>query len=159
MRAPTRFEWTRRPGIGPSEHVLGDLRGRLVVEIGCGSGHNLAHLVEHHEALGIGIDHDPRKIERAERFYGHLRGIAFRRGDAAEQLADFAPGSIELCVSIFGAFSFTDPRPLLTATARVLRPGGRLAVTLREDETRDRVIILTRKDSNNHAPHIPDLRH
>lgn len=144
MSVPDRFEWTRQPGIGPAPSVLGELRGRTVVEIGCGSGHNLAHLVARRNAHGIGIDHDPHKIERARGLYGHLPGIAFLLGDAADTLAGLPPSTVDLCVSIFGALSFSAPGPILAAAARALRPGGLLAVTLRADEDRDRVTILTK---------------
>ncbi|MER5644399.1 class I SAM-dependent methyltransferase [Streptosporangium sp. NPDC002524] len=60
-----RFEWTRAAGIGPPPKVFGDLTGRRVVELGCGGGHNLAHLAIHHHAEGVGIDHAPLKIQRA----------------------------------------------------------------------------------------------
>lgn len=145
MNAPGRFEWTREPGIGPGRGILGDLIGRTVVEIGCGSGHNLAHLVTHRRARGIGIDHDPGKIERATRFYGHLPEIGFHLGDAAGTLSTLTPGSVDVCLSIFGALSFADPGPILTAAARALRPGGLLALTLRADDRHDKVIVLSRK--------------
>jgi hypothetical protein len=45
LPAPDRFEWTQRPGIGPGAEILGkDLNGRLIMELGCGAGHNTAHL-------------------------------------------------------------------------------------------------------------------
>jgi hypothetical protein len=52
--------------------------------------------------------------------------------------------SIDICLSIFGAFSFTDPLPLLTVTSRALRPGGLLAVTLRADNHHDSITVLRR---------------
>lgn len=143
--SPDRFEWTRGPGIGPGADVLGDLDGRTVAELGCGSGHNLAHLVAHRRANGIGIDHDPIKIERATRLYGHLPGIEFHLGDAAEKLSMLTQGSVDVCLSIFGALSFSDPGPILGAAARALRPEGLLALTLRADDDHDKVIVLSRK--------------
>jgi SAM-dependent methyltransferase len=145
MRAPDQFEWTREPGIGPALGVLGEVTGRAVVELGCGSGHNLAHLVAHRRARGLGIDHDPDKIERATRLYGHLPGIGFHLGDAAETLSTLTSGSVDVCLSIFGALSFADPGPILAAAARALRPEGLLALTLRADDHHDTVIVLSRK--------------
>lgn len=145
MTIPTRFEWTRAPGIGPASNVLGDLTGRTVVELGCGSGRNLAHLVAYRGARGIGIDHDPTKISRATGFYGHLPGIAFRLSSAVEALSTLAPGSVDVCLSVFGALSFSEPGPLLAAVARALRFEGLLATTLRADDHHDTVIILSRK--------------
>jgi SAM-dependent methyltransferase len=145
LTTPARFEWTRRPGTGPGTAILGHLAGATVVELGCGSGHNLAHLVSHHGASGTGVDHDPAKIGRARAGYGHLTGIRFVRADACDFLNAAAPGSADLVLSIFGAFSFTDPLPLLTATARILRPGGHLALTLRADDHHDTLDILRRR--------------
>jgi hypothetical protein len=56
-----------------------------------------------------------------------------------------SPASADACLSIFGAFSFSPPRPLLQATARALRPGGLLAITLRASDHHDTVTILTRR--------------
>lgn len=142
--APTRFEWTRRPGVGPDLTVLGELAGRTVVEIGCGSGHNLAHLVSQRHAVGIGIDRDPVKIERADSLYRHLPQVAFRLGDASELVATLPAGSIDVCLSVFGALSFSDPRPILAAVSTALRPGGLLAVTMRVDDERDRVTVFAK---------------
>jgi SAM-dependent methyltransferase len=141
-----RLEWTRQPGTGPGTAVLGPLAGRTVIEIGCGSGHNLAHLVAVHHTTGIGIDHDVAKISRASDLYGHLSNLAFILGDAAAVLGTMPPSAADLCMSIFGAFSFSPPGPLLRAAAQVLRPGGRLAITLRADEYHDHIVVLIRRN-------------
>ena len=146
LSIPARLEWTRQPGTGPDSSVLGALAGHTVAELGCGSGHNLACLVAVHGAAGIGIDRDPAKINRARDLYGSLDNLAFVRGDAAAVLAAMPPSTIEVVLSIFGAFSFSPPGPLLRAAAHALRPGGRLAITLRADEHHDHVIVLTRQD-------------
>ena len=67
MTAPVRarLEWTRRPGTGPPPGILGDLAGQVVIELGCGSGHNLAVLAARYGALVTGVDHDSAKIFRA----------------------------------------------------------------------------------------------
>lgn len=145
MSIPNRFEWTRMPGVGPGPEALGDLRGRTVVEIGCGSGHNLAHLVAHRGARGIGIDSDSTKIERATRLYGDLSEISFHLADAAEELKALPASSVDACLSIFGAVSFSDPGPILFAAAHALKPAGLLALTLRADDHHDTVLMLSRK--------------
>lgn len=151
MSIPSRFEWTRVPGVGPGPGVLGDLRGRSVVEIGCGSGHNLAHLVAHRAAHGAGIDLDPVKIERATGLYGHLGEISFHLADAARYLNALPPRSVDVCLSIFGALSFSCPGPILTAVAHALKPAGLLVVTLRADDQHDQVVILSRKADAEHC--------
>jgi SAM-dependent methyltransferase len=144
LTPPGRLELTRRSGTGPDASLLGDLTEAVVVELGCGSGHNLAHLATH-GARCTGIDHDATRIHRARTYYGHLPGLRFLHGDAAEHLRGVPPGSVDVCLSIFGAFSFTDPRPLLTAVAHALRPGGQLLIALRADDRHDHVTVLTRR--------------
>jgi SAM-dependent methyltransferase len=145
LKVRSRLEWTRQPGTGPDAGILRNLAGRTVVELGCGSGHNLAHLVAVHHAVGVGVDRDPVTISRARQLYGRLDHATFVHDDAATHLAALPPSSVDVCLSIFGAFSFTSPGPLLAAAARALRPGGLLAVGLRLDDHHDRVIILARR--------------
>jgi SAM-dependent methyltransferase len=141
--ASNRFEWTRRPGVGPGLHVLGDLRGKTVVEVGCGVGFNLSHLVGNHDARGVGVDHSPEIVATARAMFGHL-GIEFVYSDAAAYLLSVPPGSVDVCLSVFGAFTFGEPAVLLRAAAVALRPGGLLAVALREDDEHDCVFVLQR---------------
>ena len=145
LTPPAQFEWTRKPGTGPGLGVLGRLTGAKVVELGCGSGHNLACLARSHRLTATGVDHDAAKIQRARACYGRLPGLRFTCSDAAQFLDQAAPGSADLVLSIFGAFSFADPLPLLTATASLLRPGGLLAITLRASDEHDQVIVLRRR--------------
>ena len=145
LTPPARFEWTRQPGTGPSTSILGNLADATVIELGCGSGHNLACLVARHGVTGIGIDADPAKISRARACYGHLPAIQFTLADACRYLTAAAPGSADVVLSIFGAFSFTDARPALTGAARILRPGGLLALTVRAGDHHDTVVVLRRR--------------
>jgi SAM-dependent methyltransferase len=147
MTAPVRarLEWTRQPGTGPPPGILGDLAGKTVIELGCGSGHNLAVLAARHGATATGIDRDPVKVTRARHLYGHVPGLTVIHADAASYLRALPAASADACLSIFGAFSFSPPGPLLEAAARALRPGGLLAITLRATDHHDTVIILTRR--------------
>ena len=147
MTAPVRarLEWTRQPGTGPPPAILGDLTGKVVVELGCGSGHNLAVLAARHRAIVTGIDHDPAKVARAQQLYGDIPGLRVTHADAASYLTALPAASVDACLSIFGALSFSPPGPLLKAAAHALRPGGLLAITLRASDHQDAVIILARR--------------
>ena len=141
-----RLEWTRQPGTGPPPAILGNLTGKAVVELGCGSGHNLAVLAYRHGASATGIDCDPAKVARVRQLYGDVPGLQVIQADAASYLAALPAASVDACLSIFGALSFTTtPGLLLEAAARALRPGGLLAVTLRASDYRDAVVILVRR--------------
>jgi len=157
----TRLEWTRQAGTGPPPTILGNLAGKTVAELGCGSGHNLAVLASRYGATVTGIDRDPAKAARACQLYGHIPGLQVICADAASYLAAQPAASIDACLSIFGAFSFSPPRPLLKAAARALRPGGLLAITLRAGDHRDVVVILARRtpDDGQVHPHGSPQRH
>jgi SAM-dependent methyltransferase len=142
---PARLEWTRQPGTGPPPAILGDLSGKVVVELGCGSGHNLAGLAARHGAIATGIDHDPAKVARARQLYGDIPGLQVVHADAASYLMAVPAASVDACLSIFGAFSFSPPGPLLKAAAHALRPGGLLAITVRAGDHHDSVVILARR--------------
>jgi SAM-dependent methyltransferase len=144
---PARLEWTRQPGTGPPPAILGDLTGKTVIELGCGSGHNLAVLAARHGAIATGIDHDPAKVTRARQQYGNISGLQVIHADAANYLFALPAASVDACLSIFGAFSFSLPGPLLMSAARALRPGGLLAITLRASDHHDTVVILARRST------------
>ena len=66
--AATWFNWTQHPDHGSNEAVLGDVCGRTVLELGSGSGANLAHLA----ALGAyctGVDLAPSRVAGARQRY------------------------------------------------------------------------------------------
>lgn len=86
LTPPTRLELTQHPGHGPGPEIIGALLGCCVVELGCGPGHNLAHLVAHHGAVGVGVHAVPDQVKRARAHYGHLPGIDFIAADAATYL-------------------------------------------------------------------------
>jgi SAM-dependent methyltransferase len=126
---PNRMHWTPHPGRGPDAGLLGDLTGRRVVELGCGPGHNLAHLVSAHGATGIGVDAAPAQIHRARARYGHLPRLTFTTADAVDYLTT-ATIEIDVCYSVFGAVGLTPPHTLIAAVARRLQPGGRLVFSV-----------------------------
>lgn len=71
------------------------------------------------------------------------RASPYVHATATDYLAALPRSSVDVLLSVFGAFSFTDqPGILLTWTAYALKPGGRLVVVLRTHETRDYVLVL-----------------
>ncbi|WP_406059294.1 class I SAM-dependent methyltransferase [Streptomyces sp. NBC_01077] len=117
--ADTWFNWTQWPDHGPDEKVLGNLSGARVLDLGCGSGGNLAHLV----ALGaeaIGVDISPVQAAKARERWPHLD---VRQRTAEGFLAE-ATYEFEAVCSVFGAAWFTDPAELLPLVHARLAPGG-----------------------------------
>lgn len=97
--------------------------GAPVLEVGCGTG----QLTEHLAALGFrvtAIDLGPSMIEAARR---KVSGGAVSFGIGAFEELDLAAGSFHLIIS-GAAFHWIDPEVRFRKSARILRPGGWLAV-------------------------------
>ncbi|MFQ6193810.1 class I SAM-dependent methyltransferase [Streptomyces sp. NPDC000405] len=116
-------------------HVLdsaGPLGGLNVLEVGCGLGMGCAlALSEYGPAAVTGMDIHPQQLERARGAHaGTLRRepgrLRFVRG-AAERMP-FEDDEFGTVVSVEAAQHFPDLTAFAAETARVLRPGGRVAV-------------------------------
>lgn len=153
--APHRMEWTQHRGHGPGAEILGDLRNRRVLELGCGAGHNLAHLAAHSGAKATGIDAASLQIHRARAHYGYLANAKFLAADALLHLHATQP-PFDAIYSVFGAIGLTDPAQLLPAVAARLTNGGRLAFSVphprrqsRHPTNRSRIECLTLPDGRS----------
>jgi ubiquinone/menaquinone biosynthesis C-methylase UbiE len=101
-----------------------DLRGRALLDLGCGSGYG-SELIS--EALSpaklVALDLMPEQIRRAKE---RRLPVEFRVGDAEK--IDLPDSSID-AVFVFGALHHVPRwRQALAEIARVLRPGGHLLV-------------------------------
>ncbi|MFG2645830.1 class I SAM-dependent methyltransferase [Streptomyces sp. NPDC048370] len=117
--AATWFNWTQWPDHGPDERLLGDLAGGRVLDLGCGSGGNLAHLV----ALGaeaVGVDISPVQVAKARERWPHLDV----RQQTAEEFLTAGTAEFAAVYSVFGAAWFTDPAELLPLVHARLAHGG-----------------------------------
>ncbi|WP_414505188.1 class I SAM-dependent methyltransferase [Streptomyces sp. NEAU-L66] len=130
LAVPARMEWGTRPGQGPDADLLGpDLRGRHVLELGCGPGHNVAHVAVHRGATVTGVDLVGLQIRRARSHYGRLAGARFVAGHALHHL-QATEEKYDAIYSVFGAIGLVAPELLLPAAAEHLEPGGTLAFSV-----------------------------
>lgn len=120
--ASTWLNWTQYPDHGPNESVLGELAGRRVLELGSGTGSNLAHLATL-GAICTGVDLAPSRTDTATTDWGHLSGLEFVTADAVTFLTE-TDEIFDVVYSIFGAVWFTDPAALLPLVRKRMRPGG-----------------------------------
>ncbi|MEU8266958.1 class I SAM-dependent methyltransferase [Sphaerisporangium sp. NPDC049002] len=117
------FVWCPE-GLDEAEaRLLGDVRGRRVLEIGCGAGQCGRWLTgQGAEVAAFDLSH--RQLQHARRIDEEL-GTRLPLVQADAGRIPFADGSFDLACSAFGALPFVaDAGPVLTETRRVLRPGG-----------------------------------
>lgn len=130
LSVPARMEWTTRPGSGPGAEILGpDLRHKRLLELGCGPGHNAAHLATRYGAQVTAVDLVGLQVRRARSHYGRLNNLTFVAGHALHYLQASGEQFDAIC-SVFGAIGLVAPELLLPAIAQHLKPGRTLAFSV-----------------------------
>jgi SAM-dependent methyltransferase len=119
-------------------HLLGDARGKKVLDLGCGHGENVALLVERGAAV-IGIDLSPELVQLAEqRMATAGRSAELRVGSAYETgLADESV-DIVFCIALIHHLEIPKARAEMY---RVLKKGGYVVLSepIRFSSTYDRL--------------------
>jgi SAM-dependent methyltransferase len=105
-------------------HVLGDVAGLDVVELGCGTAYFSAWLAKR-GARPVGVDVTPAQLETARRLMAET-GIEFPLVEADAAATGLPDASADLVLSEYGASIWVDPYRWIPEAARLLRPGGRL---------------------------------
>ncbi|MFJ4867192.1 class I SAM-dependent methyltransferase [Streptomyces sp. NPDC088757] len=125
----TWFNWTQYADHGPGAEVLALDSGDTALDLGCGSGGNLAHLAK----LGmraVGVDLSPKQLDKARERWLDADGMELHQGDALAYLGETST-VFDAVFSVFGAVWFTDPGALLPVVHANLRPGGVFAFSQR----------------------------
>ena len=119
-------EWLNNPAFLT---LLGDLRGRDVLDAGCGEGYN-TRLLARTGARMTGVDISDRMIELAvEEECRAPLGIRYVRAPYA-RLDIFGPASFDAVVSFMAMMDGPDFGRAMAEAFRVLRPGGMLAFSI-----------------------------
>ncbi|OON75379.1 class I SAM-dependent methyltransferase [Streptomyces tsukubensis] len=124
----TWFNWTQYPEHGPDEEILrrqGFGMPERALELGCGSGRNIAHLATR-GVTSVGLDLSDVQISRARVKWGDVERLHFVHTEATEFLRR-AEDRFDAVFSIFGGLWFTDPAVLLPLVHERLNAGGVLA--------------------------------
>lgn len=105
-------------------HLLGDVVGRDVLEVGCGSAPCSRWLVSQ-GARVVGLDLSAGMLERGRQSMAE-GGPQVPLVQASADALPFADASFDIACSAFGAVPFVaDSARVMAEVARVLRPGGR----------------------------------
>ena len=102
----------------------GELAGRDVIELGCGTGYVSAWLARR-GARPTGIDNSPAQLETARRLQAEFRiDFPLILGNAED--VPLPDASFDVAISEYGASIWCDPELWIPEAARLLRPGGEL---------------------------------
>src|SRR5262249_40199665 len=115
---------------GVPEEQLGalpDVRGRDVVELGCGTGYVSAWMLRRGAASVVGVDPTEGQLATARGFQAEF-DLGFPLVQAAGEAAPLRGGCCARVVSESGAAIWAAPRIWLPEAARLLRPGGELVL-------------------------------
>ncbi len=105
-------------------HLLGDVTGKAVLEIGCGSA-PCSRWLTGQGAHAVGLDLSRQMLRRGQTAMAGGGPQAPLVQAGAEQLP-FGDGVFDLVCSAFGAVPFVaDSAAVMTEVARVLKPGGK----------------------------------
>lgn len=120
--------------IPPLLDALGDLGGRRVLDVGCGPGHSAAEAARRGGTI-IGMDLAPQMVALAAQLWP---SIDFRVGDL--EALPFPDGSFDAAFGNFVILHVPRPELAVQQLARVLRGGGRLALSTWDVDAKNRVL-------------------
>ena len=122
-----------------------DLRGKDVVELGCGTAYFSAWLARR-GANVTGIDNSAEQLETARRLQ-HEHGLHFPLIHGNAETTGLPDASFDLAISEYGASIWADPYRWIPEAARILRPGGELSFL-----ANGTLWVLTVPDSDDEGP-------
>jgi ubiquinone/menaquinone biosynthesis C-methylase UbiE len=119
-----KIEWGQFSVPESALNVLGDVAGKDVVELGCGTAYFSAWLAKR-RARPVGVDITPAQLETARRLQAET-GIEFPLIEADAGEVPLPAESFDLVLSEYGASIWVDPYRWIPEAARLLRPAGEL---------------------------------
>jgi SAM-dependent methyltransferase len=122
--AKDEIDWGMFSGPESELNTLGDLEGKDVIELGCGTAYFGAWLAKR-GARVVGVDITPAQLDTARRLQGET-GLDMEFVEASAEDVPLEDQTFDLAVSEYGASIWCDPELWIGEAARLLRPGGRL---------------------------------
>ncbi|MFB7645730.1 methyltransferase domain-containing protein [Streptomyces sp. NPDC056084] len=122
-----RIDWALSKA-GPGTEILGPLTGKLVLDLGSGTGRHAAHLARDHGAIVDAVDNAPAQHQRAVSTYGHIPRLRFHLDDALNYLD--SADAYDIIYAVNSLSYLPDPPEALAAVADALAPGGRFVFSV-----------------------------
>ena len=124
------FGVTALPKLGcliPTEddlHLFGDVSGKKVLEIGCGSGHSLKYLGDLNAAELCGLDMSTQQLENAARYLKDCGYKAHLFNNPMEEKTGLPEDYFDIVYSIYAIGWTTDLQKTFNLIASYLKKGG-----------------------------------
>lgn len=109
-------------------HVLGEVAGRDVIELGCGAAQWSIALAGR-GARPVGVDLSSAQLAHARQLMRDA-GVELPLVQASAESVPLPDASFDIAFSDHGAFTFSDPYRTVPEAARLLRDGGLLAFNM-----------------------------
>jgi SAM-dependent methyltransferase len=124
------ISWSHRRRFECGLALAGDLAGQRILDYGCGDGTFLALLQRGDDAPAhaVGAEIDSRIVIDCRRRFAGLPAMRFVDVGSLQDAAETASFDAVFCMEVLE--HVVDPMPLLADFARLLRPGGRLVVSV-----------------------------
>lgn len=106
-------------------HVLGEVTGKDILELGCGAARWSIALAKQ-GAHPVGLDVSPRQLQHAHRLMVEA-GVNFPLVEASAEDIPLPDDSFDIVFCDWGAMTFSDPLHTVPEVARLLRSGGLFA--------------------------------
>ncbi|PWE53165.1 class I SAM-dependent methyltransferase [Metarhizobium album] len=140
-----RFPLGHKPGFDLALDRLPPTPRDVVLEVGCGGGVFMRRLLAS-GCTAIAVDHSADMVRNASRLNAEAiraRRLAVSQADAGDLPVETCSIDKVYCLNAF--FFFPDPQKSLAEMARVLKPGGKLALITSPPEFREKIVRFSRK--------------
>jgi SAM-dependent methyltransferase len=108
-----------------SVNVLPDVRGRDVIELGCGTAYVGAWLKRRGARRVVGVDLTPAQLATAQRL-NRSAGLGLELVEANAEMVPLRDATFDIAISEYGASIWCDQYKWIAEASRLLRSGGEL---------------------------------
>lgn len=123
--ARSEITWGMWRTLESDVRALPDVRGKDVLELGCGTAYFSAWMKRLGADRVVGVDVTPAQLATAQRL-NQQTGLGLELVEASAEDVPLTDAQFDLVVSEYGASIWCDPHRWIPEAARLLRPGGRL---------------------------------